>query len=774
MILGRTTLSALLGFLSLVCVQAEHHGAALILEARAQDFAIARTARPAVSELDRLDRMVHESQRQLFGWLQDSERLPQRSLTAYLGAERALNKARHETWRSMSFTRRLPVQISEPLALALLDLHVEVRRALGPANHTRVPALSEDAGCAGDIVGDRLITTYARGVTDPLQTTTTIAVSEAMVLDRLARQIACLGVFQLAQLEQAILVGFITVSQRMEKHGVTALIPAFARAVAPLQLLVLDARKHRGERSLAWQWFHLYREPLEDEVGRAGWGANGVVYLWDRKLARLVGFPSCPQGRPAPGCVDPGALIRSLASPQAISLGDCALAGMLGRGVTELSGAALYACPPLPCSADGLLETAEIRRIEERLAARWPSTAPAQLSLERDSPLAALCRPPSDPVSLQGNDPSECTDALFEREANPWDSYAACIAEGSGSGSPDVFARLRGVPMGKGCGRFAEGSQEVPVEEIVFEEDEVPVITADRPGATGPNEPGRGTGISTGGTSTSTTGTSTTGTSSTAGTVTSTDVEAFFEALDELIGTPPRPGTPRPKLTKEDIDSMAWDVIVQMQMGIRSEEDGYERLQELHEMRKGLKSCLSPEDCPDACTGLGAQVARAKMCTEDLLDAFREAAGLPAREPAAGSAGRPLDIVSIWDPQNAPVDESDAGVCLAGDAPARPSLGCSLMLCPQGGLASTVGDQCQCERDAVGFQPVRALCLAVRCAEGQILTDDCTCQATDAEPTPSVPPGDPVHRGGAPTVTDRGSVNEPAVRIGPPAGPLRP
>lgn len=367
---------------------------------------------------------------------------------------------------------------------------------------------------------------------------------------------------------------------------------------------------------------------------------------------------------------------------------------------------------------------------------------------------------------MQGIDPAECTDALFDREANPWDTYAACMTEGSAGGSPDIFARLPGVPIGKGCGLVSGGSQDTPVEEIVFEEDEVPVITATPPGATppgGPNEPSRGTG-------TSTTGT---GTSTTTGTVTSTDVDAFLETLKKsqrespLLGETPSPRTPRRKLTKEDVISMEQDVIVQMLMGIRSEENGYEELQRLHELRKGLKGCLSPEDCADACTGLGAQVARARICTDDLLDAFREAIGRPAREPVSGGVSRPLDIVSIWDPQHGPVDDSDVGICLAGGPPARPSLGCSLVLCPQDGLALTIGEQCQCQQDLPAFQPVRALCFAIRCAEGTILTDDCTCQPTDVEPTPGLPPVGPVDRTRVPPVAERAPARGPAGTLGP-------
>lgn len=99
---------------------------------------------------------------------------------------------------------------------------------------------------------------------------------------------------------------------------------------------------------------------------RADWAPNGVIYFWDRKLGRLVGFPGCAPSRSASDCVDPRVLLRSLADPRAIGLGDCALAGMLGLGVNELDSEARYICPPVPCNVDTGQppETAEIGIIE--------------------------------------------------------------------------------------------------------------------------------------------------------------------------------------------------------------------------------------------------------------------------------------------------------------------------------------------------------------------------------------------------------------------------
>jgi hypothetical protein len=81
------------------------------------------------------------------------------------------------------------------------------------------------------------------------------------------------------------------------------LIPAFARLVAPVQVLILDARKHHGEASQAWQWFVIYGSLIYDDVVGAGW-ASGELLVWDRRQGSLVGFPSCAPGTLAPDCVE--------------------------------------------------------------------------------------------------------------------------------------------------------------------------------------------------------------------------------------------------------------------------------------------------------------------------------------------------------------------------------------------------------------------------------------------------------------------------------------
>jgi hypothetical protein len=103
-----------------------------------------------------------------------------------------------------------------------------------------------------------------------------------------------------------------------------------------------------------------------------------------------------------------------------------------------------------------------------------------------------------------------------------------------------------------------------------------------------------------------------------------------------------------------------------MALGWWSSDDAYKELERLHELRRTARDCADPTGCPDACTGLGAQLAQAKVCTEDLLDAFSEALGRPRPRPAAGETRKPIDIVANYHPDQAPVDESKIDTCLVG------------------------------------------------------------------------------------------------------------
>jgi hypothetical protein len=270
-----------------------HHTSAGALK-----LAVARAAYSVVAEVDHFDQLAQKAQATFLKAAQSDATKEQieQALMTYIATEANLDTARDTAWQAIPFTRALPTLINEPLTLALLDLHIEVRRRLEPSYHTVVPGLTTDAGCAGDFIADRLL--YVYGIA-----ATTLALRDAhgpevtaSVLAKMAVQVACLGGKQLAELEHAVSYGFQGSAGRMKQHGLGELIPAFARLVAPVQVLILDARKHRGERSAAWRWFHTYGQLLQEDIAYAGW-ASGALLMWDRHKAVLVGYPLCAAGR---------------------------------------------------------------------------------------------------------------------------------------------------------------------------------------------------------------------------------------------------------------------------------------------------------------------------------------------------------------------------------------------------------------------------------------------------------------------------------------------
>ncbi|MGI0035084.1 MAG: tetratricopeptide repeat protein [Nitrososphaera sp.] len=82
----------------------------------------------------------------------------------HAGAQEALRSIAPAAGPAFVVSRSLPAQIAEPFVLAMLDLHIELRRALGTSNHTRVPALVKDSGCAGDFISNRVIHAYGQAI----------------------------------------------------------------------------------------------------------------------------------------------------------------------------------------------------------------------------------------------------------------------------------------------------------------------------------------------------------------------------------------------------------------------------------------------------------------------------------------------------------------------------------------------------------------------------------------------------------------------------------
>ena len=157
-----------------------------------------------------------------------------------------------------------------------------------------------------------------------------------------------MGNGQLSAIDYYFEIAFETTAKNMKDNGLEELIPLFVRTTAPLQLLILDARKHRGQYSASWQWFNKYGIQLKDQLGKVGW-ATGQVFLWDRFQGILVGIPEC-YGSITNKCVDLRALIESILDPRALGFGDCAFLGMISEGQEDINGGKKYTCPSKLCS----------------------------------------------------------------------------------------------------------------------------------------------------------------------------------------------------------------------------------------------------------------------------------------------------------------------------------------------------------------------------------------------------------------------------------------
>lgn len=664
-------------------------------------FAVAKTAAGDISRLALLDQRARDAKAKFNAASNDGEADRDRARSRYETLEATVDATRDKLWRTLPYTRTRPVMVADPLILAMLDLHIEVRRALGPNHRTYVSGLIADPGCAGDIVADRLIFAYAQAVIRREETGANDTRLTSSPLRDMAAQIACLSVRQLADLEAAVTKGSAAVIGRMQEHRRGELIPAFVQRLAPVQLLIFDARKHRGQRSFAWRWFYQHGPQLKATTAQSGWGADGHIYVWDRLKASLVGFPGCTPTAPVPNCVDLASFIDSLGDPRAIGLGDCALAGMLAFGRTHIDGVDRYTCPWAPCGPGGTPEGADAQSLEagrQEVNSIWSSFPP------QGAPRDGKCLASNGGYAFQGTLPemaANCVDDLFKRADNPWDTYASCMAQGSGAETPETFGQLPGVPMGNACELAMFGTPPYPPAGKIWD---------DKAGKYQPAGEREIVMVETSGTAPSLEN------------IERAEIERETEAKEEA----------------EKSEKQKQEQEKQQEQKDNKEKDPDKKKGQ----GQGAGSCVEISDCDESCTGLGAQIARSKHCTEDLLKAFTEALGRPARGPGPM---RKIDLVANYHPDDAPVDLSKAQTCTpGGDSAAgarRGPTACGLILCPDTGLAaSAVGEMCNCGQGAPSFIPQRALCANIDCTEDAILTSDCLCAPIGADPG-TRPPG---------------------------------
>ena len=207
---GKTTL--LLTVLLLYAVGAQAQTA----HSWSSGFQAFTTNRAVLEELNELDRIAHRLQRDAFDLTQQevagqqpSTFTPsaalQKALEAHQAAELQLEIAFGDAWDPWRRGRCFLPGPMKPWPSPGCP-HAAVRRGAGPRLHTTVSGLEADRGCAGDILEDRLISEYFDAVA-----VAPVGFGNSndafVILDNFARQVACLGVAQLAELENALYAG---------------------------------------------------------------------------------------------------------------------------------------------------------------------------------------------------------------------------------------------------------------------------------------------------------------------------------------------------------------------------------------------------------------------------------------------------------------------------------------------------------------------------------------------------------------------------------------
>ena len=727
-------------------------------------------------EVDRLDRSAYGLQAKLADKVGDaslSDADIEDAVLAWVEAELALDGARDAAWSALPNHWIGAALIDTPMHLALLDLQIELRRLVGPVFHTRVPDLISDRGCAGDLVAERLIYLYGSAAASAVRVANARGEdSAAEHLGRFAVQVACLSTKQLYSLEYALSDGFDAVAERMSLAGLEDLIPAFARLVAPLQVLLLDATKHWGEHSSAWQWFSTYGLILSEDVLHAGWTTEELL-VWDRRYGVLVGFPHCAPGARGADCVDLERFLYSLSDPRALGMGNCALGAMLSRGLDPLGSEQLYTCPTRACGSTlspgclqsfGGITAAGIHCQEElqNFQVGFPGTSPyfnaeqralqdkwPQLDQQDLAQMQSLCYHAK--TDLQGVNFSleDCFD--FDLSANnPFDQHMACVSEALGlNEEPGIGGEFAGVPQGSECRRSLTSGGE--------EEGGTPTpSTGSGSGGSGSSD-GSGRGGSSGGSGSTAGSGSSGGSGSSAGSGSGGSGSGGIETLDIKV-------THTSSITDENAtDALIQHFLKKHQEAIAEPRSMTVPKPEPPAPRGPWEAPFPPPmmcadlDCSDNCTGLGQQLDALKDCNDEFLNSLAEAylgGGKKDVKPR-------LDIVSKPRPDETPPGgDANLAPCLGENLHPRTPTQCGLVLCPDGFLANRVGEECTCGEN-IRFEIVQ-ICTTARCADGTLPDANCLCNPNEGYQPPLPPEPDPLST--RQSLNSKGSATPPTLR----------
>ncbi len=741
------------------------------------------------SQVEKYDLLEQDAQRQMEAESVATGGSPSQAvIDAYTSAKAKLDAARYDAWSHIPYHSSMTLLMDAPLRLALLEWHILIRRQVGPVLHTLVPGLTTDPGCGGDLIADRLLYTYGRAATNY---TTVVTDGSAPVKEALAdvgRQVACLGSEQLARLDWAMLNAWTSLAGQMKAQGTPALVGPLARLLAPVEVLVLDARKHTGATAAAWQWFTANETSLNHTVGQAGWASKELL-LWNRQRGGLYAFPLCASGQYGPTCVDIKTFLASLTDPRALGLGHCGLAGMVGRGIEFVDGDQRYLCPLRACGDDSTLESDSESTVDYTDLKTSSSTTPTpEEALQALYPgfdgsaflgLSQFCRGEGEMLQGLTWDPQGC---FTTNQENPYDTYASCVVDmGVGDDPQPIGEPLAGLPMGRECGlsddnpiifavsaeeenfwnyvgsykmpggttvlsyrKYASGRRYVWLDPNGNEIQNIFYYGSDFKSEVVYDEWGKNIGLEETERRCDENG------------VCTTKVNRFTETCDKGVCT--KTWTDTKKVEKCDgagncqITSNTTTTTTQT-----CDEDGQCKetitkktcdadgkcTTETPKTTGNQGSCDDPARCANSCTALGEQVGTMEACLDGLLDKIQEG--------ATGSDTTDLtylDLVSKPNPEEAQDQNIEMNMCLIDEGGAtKPSLACGLQLCANGALSTGKEGTCGCGQDL--FDPLKTVvnkcALTAYCPDGSIPTETCQCQpATMIEPTEPGGPDGPI------------------------------
>jgi hypothetical protein len=679
---------------------------------------------------------------------------------AFQEAQKRLGESEDTFWASIQTDWSVPVVITDVVRSAFIQLQVELRYAGGPIWRTQIESLKDDIGCRVDILGDALIARYG----DSVVRSSAARPTETVELGKFGEALACMGTHQIELFDTAFDTAFRKTMERLDKSGMRRAQGAFIRYLAPLQVLLLDATKHRGRLSPSWHWFVKYRSSLINEVDRLGWATGDWLWLYDRIDGRLIGFERCGDSFHS-RCIDVRTFLESLVDPRALGAGDCAFSGMVARGRVKLSnGGARYACPTVTCGSDSSssgdltpqTQTSPTRqttssgtRLTDSLSlqggsASWaPSesgdlTSPWSLSAAdwQQMSEAGFCRETgkgSNSASTQGPAGSvsdwggieECFKADLATRTNPFTAYAQCVVDASSGPDPlDLGSQYLGVPTDQRCGLMSDGDTGTGSTD-----------TAD--GDSGTDDDSNAKKIW-------------------------NAVTTFFSAVSNLFQSKGGGALGPiidvetklldPENGKKIYDGVGAAINYKVELYCAGGQLGASECDKLAGMKpgdqaqylndRGLKSCADPTDCQSSCSAFNEQMAATRECRQEMLDAL------------ITPPGETPDPLINWGPDGPPGDSlSGLTACLLGPnagMPNRGNLQCGLVTCVDG--LSTRDNAARCCGDAgIPMEiPVFSVCLEAQCPEsmsGIGPNGSCLCGSLPVEGTEPIPAPQPAPEG---------------------------